>query len=316
MRLSDKTEHAYALSEARCELADALIEGLPADERSLIVDLLARSFVDTYAAALAQRRPADVLTWVDRMCDAHVDTPSVARLFDTACDSLDDFMSANRFSETQRRPLRSLKGSLHEVVRKPRKVMRLAKPHSDVEAAIGRAIARLDRADPLTGEHSRDVSAWSARLADELTLSEAETTHVARCGLLHDIGKVSTPSGILNAARSLNDDEWAIMRAHTVAGEILATADPQLIEFRAPIRSHHERLDGRGYPDELSSDAIPLTTRIVSVADCFSAMTRHRPYRPPLSHADALNQLLGGAGTQFDAEIVAAMQAVLAECAP
>jgi HD-GYP domain-containing protein (c-di-GMP phosphodiesterase class II) len=316
VRLSDETEQVYALSEARSELAEALIAGLPVEERTVIVDLLARSFVDTYAAALAQRSPADVLTWVDRMCDAHADTPSVARLFDTACDALDDFMGANRFSETQRRPLRSLKGSLRDVVHRPRKAMRLAKPHSAVEAAIGKALARLDRADPLTGAHSRDVSAWSARLADELTLSEAETTHVARCGLLHDIGKVSTPSGILNAARTLNDGEWAIMRAHTVAGEILATADPHLSAFRTPIRSHHERLDGRGYPDELIGDSIPLTTRIVSVADCFSAMTGHRPYRPPLSHAGALEQLRRGAGTQFDAQIVAAMRAVVVEHTP
>ncbi len=301
-----------ALTEARAEIVSSMVAAIPANERTLIVHLLARSFVDAYAGALSEQRPQHVVAWVDKMCDTHAESLSVARLFDSACDSMDDFFAANRFDEAYRAPIRALHGSLRDVVRKPRKAIGHAPAQiNEIDAAINRAVARLDRADPLTAEHSRAVGAWCARIARRLTLSDHEITHVARCGLIHDIGKSATPPDILNAPRQLTEDEWAIMRDHTRTGDLLASADPHLGVFRAPIRGHHERLDGRGYPDNLSGDRIPLHVRIVTVADSFNAMIGRRPYRPPMRPAVALEQLDRNAGTQFDPEVVAAMHAVV-----
>jgi HD-GYP domain-containing protein (c-di-GMP phosphodiesterase class II) len=303
-----------AVTEARSEIANSLVSGIAPHEQTLIVQLLAHSFVDTYASALLQSRPDRLVSWVDKMCDAHADTPAVARLFDSACRSMDAFFAEHHFSETYRFPLRSLSGSLQETVEKPREAFSKAPAQiNEVDAAISRAVARLDRADPLTAEHSRAVGVWCARLARRLTLSEKDVMHVARCGLIHDIGKSTTPPDILNAPRSLSDEEWAVMRSHTLAGEALASADSQLGSFRAAIRNHHERPDGRGYPDRLEAEGISLYIRIVTVADCFNAMIGRRPYRPPMRPALALEQLDRNTGTQFDPDVVAAMHAVLGQ---
>jgi HD-GYP domain-containing protein (c-di-GMP phosphodiesterase class II) len=304
------------LIEARGELAEALIGIIPAGERTPVLDLLARSFVDTYATAVACRRHDDVLVWAQRMHNAHGDSPLLGRLLDGACGTLDAFMARERFSDVHRRPLRSLEASLRAVARGPRAVAAPAKRADGLEAAIGRTLHRLEAADPLTAQHSRDVAAWCERLAEALHLSESETRFASRCGLLHDIGKITTPSEILNAPRSLSRGEWSIVRDHPAAGEILAAADPHLAQFRAAIRGHHERLDGLGYPDGLKGDQIALTTRLVTVADCYSAMTGPRPYRTPLGHDEAMDQLARGAGTQFDSEVVRAAQATFGQLRP
>ncbi len=148
-------------------------------------------------------------------------------------------------------------------------------------------------------------------MARRLTLSDEEITFVSRCGMIHDIGKVTTPKEILHAPRKLTDDEWVFMRSHTTAGEKIVLQDPNLSSFAPVVRWHHERLDGKGYPDGLSAADLSLYTRIVTVADCFNAMIGRRPYRPPMAPVKALEQLDANIGTQFDGEIVAAMHDVV-----
>jgi putative nucleotidyltransferase with HDIG domain len=177
----------------------------------------------------------------------------------------------------------------------------------EVDARIDTLIVKLEARDPLTSEHSRAVSAWCSRLGRRLGLDSAEVTFAARCGLLHDVGKVSTPLEVLNAPRALDDREWRLIRAHAAAGEAIVRAVPELRPFAPAVRSHHERLDGHGYPDRLPASAIPLMARIVAVADSFNAMIGRRPYRLPMPPIRALEELVRGRGTQFDPEVVEAM---------
>ncbi len=181
----------------------------------------------------------------------------------------------------------------------------------NVDASIEALIERLDEAAPLMAEHSRAVSAWCARLGRVLGLTQDEITYVSRSGLIHDIGKMRTPTAILDAPRRLSPDEWAIMRDHAAEGGRILGRVPVLAPLVPVVRAHHERLDGGGYPDGLRSGAIPLASRIVAVADSFNAMIGRRPYRLPLSPMEALDELDRNRGTQFDPEVVEAMVRVV-----
>jgi putative nucleotidyltransferase with HDIG domain len=181
----------------------------------------------------------------------------------------------------------------------------------EVDAAIESLVARLDVTSPFTAEHSRAVSAWSARLARRMSLSETDCNKARRGGLVHDVGKAATPADILDAPRSLTPDEWTIMRSHTTAGAALIEAREILVEMIPAVRHHHERLDGKGYPDGLRAIDIPLIVRIVTVADCFNAMVGRRPYRPPMPPTRALEELSRHRGTQFDPDVVDAMIGII-----
>jgi putative nucleotidyltransferase with HDIG domain len=177
----------------------------------------------------------------------------------------------------------------------------------EVDIVIDGMLNRLDQSDLLTAEHSRAVASWCARLAKRLGSSKEEVVHLTRAGLIHDIGKVMTPLAILTAPRRLAEEEMAVMRQHSAAGEAIVLEFPLLANLAPAVRSHHERVDGAGYPDGLKGEAIPREARIVAVADSFNAMIGRRPYRPPLAPSVALEQLIEGRGTQFDPEIVDAM---------
>jgi putative nucleotidyltransferase with HDIG domain len=177
----------------------------------------------------------------------------------------------------------------------------------EIDVQIDALIRELDRTAPLTAEHSRAVSAWCARIARKLGLDADEVVYLARCGLIHDVGKVLTPSAILEAPRRLSSAEWSVMQLHTGNGAQIVGSLPGLRRFVPIVRGHHERIDGRGYPDGLRASAIPLAARIVTVADSFNAMIGRRPYRLPFAPTDALEELHRNSHSQFDPEIVEAM---------
>jgi putative nucleotidyltransferase with HDIG domain len=301
-----------AFLEARDDLTTIAMSSISPTERSLIVQLLARSFVQAYARALLESQPRTLADWVGRMCDAHTDVPAVPRLFEGACRSLEAFLSRNGVSDAQREQMLGIERAISQVVRKPRAGLTAASESLDeTDAAINSLVMRLERADPLTAEHSRAVAAWCTRLARRLSLSEREALHVARCGMLHDVGKIATPLDILRAPRNLTSGEWVIMREHTIAGEQLVLDSPLATDYTVAVRSHHERLDGRGYPDGMDGAKIPIAVRIVTVADSFNAMIGRRPYRPAMPPGLALAELAGHSGTQFDPEIVNAMRDIV-----
>jgi putative nucleotidyltransferase with HDIG domain len=166
--------------------------------------------------------------------------------------------------------------------------------------------------DEYTGEHSHGVISLSLEIADELGLDEDDRRLVEFGALLHDVGKIAVPKEIVNKSGPLDDDEWQIMRQHTIAGQrMLDKVGGGMTDVGQIVRASHEHWDGSGYPDGKSGDEVPLPARIVSVADAFNAITTTRPYRRAQSPEAAVKELRSCAGTQFDPRVVDALVAVL-----
>lgn len=169
----------------------------------------------------------------------------------------------------------------------------------------------LEARDPYTRQHSERVSEYSVKIAQELGLSEDEQEVMRETALLHDIGKIGVSEAILNKKEQLNPQEWAEVRKHAQIGEEFLEPLKVLHIEQSMVRHHHERYDGKGYPDRLKGEEIPLYSRILAVADSFEAMTAPRPYRAAISPVEAISELERCSGTQFDPEIVNALVRVL-----
>ena len=175
------------------------------------------------------------------------------------------------------------------------------------EDAVASLLSAMEARDGATCDHSRAVGMWCARIAKSVGLSAEQQAYAKLAGTLHDVGKVATPTDILLKPGPLDDDEWETMRAHARIGAKMLERIPSLKEFAPVVRAHHERVDGRGYPDRAKGRAIPVGSRIISVADSFHAMISKRPYRGAMPVAQALDELRSGVGTQYDPQIVNAM---------
>jgi putative nucleotidyltransferase with HDIG domain len=167
--------------------------------------------------------------------------------------------------------------------------------------------------DEYTGNHTQRVTAYSLILAEELGMPEAERRKLQVATLLHDIGKIAIDDQILRKPGRLSDPEFDRMRTHVLRGWEIIQMIPGLAWALPVVRGHHERWDGRGYPDGLAGEGIPLTARVVAVADAFDAMTSDRPYRAGMPAARAFAELQAGAGTHFDPGCVAAFLRVRAK---
>jgi HD-GYP domain-containing protein (c-di-GMP phosphodiesterase class II) len=192
------------------------------------------------------------------------------------------------------------------------RLSRLYDETSDMFLGIVDAVAgAVDLRDPDTAGHSQRVSDFSVAISRELGLSAEEIYRVRISGILHDVGKIGIPDAILTKAGGLSEEEWAVMRSHTTKGAEMLLKNARLarrLHYAVPaLAEHHERLDGRGYPNHLRGDAISLLGRIVAVADAFDAMTADRRYRPGRSVDEALRVLREAAGTEFDAACVKAL---------
>jgi response regulator RpfG family c-di-GMP phosphodiesterase len=172
-------------------------------------------------------------------------------------------------------------------------------------------VSALEAKDPYTGKHSERVTHWAVRLAREMAVNGTQIDILKTVGYLHDIGKIGMPDEILNKPSSLTADEYEIVKRHPVIGESIIKDLGLGFEERAIIRHHHERWDGRGYPDGLSGEDIPLLARIVAVADAFDAMTSRRAYRDSLPLEKAVSEIRENSGKQFDPHVVQAFLAVM-----
>jgi HD-GYP domain-containing protein (c-di-GMP phosphodiesterase class II) len=176
------------------------------------------------------------------------------------------------------------------------------------------ALARsMEAKDYYTGGHTERVSEVAVALSSRLGYSGVELDSIEIGALLHDIGKIGIPERILHKPGPLGDDEWKVMREHPLISEyILSEVDLHPIVLQI-ARSSHERLDGKGYPDSLSGDQIPLPARIVLVADAFDALTSDRPYRSARTVSVAMEELRAHSGTQFCPTVIAALEALYSE---
>lgn len=172
-------------------------------------------------------------------------------------------------------------------------------------------VATLDARDRYTAGHSAAVAIYSRDIAARMGLTDGAQQQVHLCGLVHDIGKVGLPPGLLEKQGPLSLEERRQMQLHPEIGErILANVDDYAVIANI-VRHHHERVDGNGYPDGLANDEIPLLSRIIAVADAYNAMTSDRPYRDAMPSRVARVRLAQAVETQFDTSVVAAFEAVL-----
>jgi HD-GYP domain-containing protein (c-di-GMP phosphodiesterase class II) len=171
--------------------------------------------------------------------------------------------------------------------------------------------AAVDRRDSYTAEHSEEVVELARRVGTRLGISGRALTELEIAARLHDVGKIGIPDAILRKPGPLDPDEWEIVRQHPAWGSEMLARVPELTGVAALIRYEHERWDGRGYPDGLRGEEIPVASRIVFVCDAYHAITSRRPYRAPRAPAVALDELQAQAGSQFDPEAVQALVDVI-----
>ena len=182
----------------------------------------------------------------------------------------------------------------------------LSETHRGTATLLGMLV---EHDDAYTGLHTGEVLDLSVRVAEEMGLSEPQVMLIESAAQLHDVGKIAVPSEIINKAGPLNEEEWEIIKTHTLKGqEMLSTIGGLMHAVGVVVRSCHERYDGKGYPDGLAGEAIPLESRVIFCCDAFNAMTTDRSYRRAMSVEAALDEVQRNAGTQFDPQVAAALQ--------
>lgn len=173
-------------------------------------------------------------------------------------------------------------------------------------------VATLDARDRYTAGHSAAVAIYARDIADRMRLSPKEQQIAHLAGLVHDVGKVGLPAGLLEKPGALSLEERRQMELHSEIGEQILRNVDDYAEIAAIVRHHHERVDGNGYPDKLTGERIPLLARIIAVADAYNAMTSDRPYRDAMPSRVARLRMAQAVDSQFDTSVVAAFEAILA----
>jgi len=182
-----------------------------------------------------------------------------------------------------------------------RKLLEKKSSHSTIISSIK---ATMLEKSHMTEVHEERIATLSRKVGLVLGLSYTELDHIELLATLHDIGKIGIADNILNKPGSLDAAEWVEMKKHPEIGYRIATSVPTLAPIAEYILCHHERWDGKGYPQKLAGNKIPLLSRILAVVDAYDAMTQDRPYRKAMKHEAALDEIMKNAGTQFDPQIV------------
>jgi HD-GYP domain-containing protein (c-di-GMP phosphodiesterase class II) len=184
---------------------------------------------------------------------------------------------------------------------------RFVEGESQVLGIAWTLVEALEAKDPYIKEHLRAVSGLALRIGSEISLPDEQMDALASGALLHDVGKIGIPDRILQKSGRLSEDEYAEIKRHPILGVSILTPATELASALPVVKHHHERFDGKGYPDGLRGEDIPLIARIVSVADAFDSMIRARPYGYGISRKAALREIEENSGTQFDPRIVRAL---------
>jgi putative two-component system response regulator len=210
--------------------------------------------------------------------------------------ALDDTASRIRGFEAGADDFVSKPFNAHELRARVRSLLRIKRYTDDLdnaEAVIVSLALTIEARDSTTGGHCQRLARYASELGRALGLDDDDVSALTRGGFLHDIGKVGIPDAVLLKRGRLTADEYEVIKQHTVIGDRLCGDVRWLRKVRPIVRYHHERLDGSGYPDGLSGDAIPLLAQIMSIVDIFDALTSERPYRaamPAISAAEELRR--------------------------
>ena len=209
------------------------------------------------------------------------------------------------FTEDDLRRLRLFAGPLAHALDNARLYAAQKRQFVETVTALAEAI---EKRDPYTGGHVRRVVVYSLLLGREMGLSRSELEQLRLGATLHDVGKIAIPDEVLRKPAPLDRGEFEVMKRHTLDGAEIVSRVRGLRALIPAVRSHHERLDGAGYPDGLGAEAIPLVARIIAVADTYDAMTTDRPYRRGMAPAAAFAEIDRHAGLQHAGEVVAAFR--------
>ena len=201
-----------------------------------------------------------------------------------------------------------------EVEYKTRKLDKRSRQLKRMTVQVMQTLAgTIDAKDKYTNGHSLRVAEYSAMIGSKLNMSLEEVDDIYYIGLLHDIGKIGIPDEIINKASKLTEEEYTIIKTHPVIGSEILAKMSELPEIKVGARWHHERYDGKGYPDGLKGEEIPLVARIIGVADAYDAMSSTRSYRGVLPQETIRNEIQKCSGTQFDPTIAAIMLQIMEE---
>jgi putative nucleotidyltransferase with HDIG domain len=197
----------------------------------------------------------------------------------------------------------------HERTRRLEQMIELNETYHGTAMLLGEVIGDDDE---YTGIHSQEVVKLAVAVADELGLSPDQRRNTEFAALLHDVGKIAIPKGIINKPGKLTAEEWAVMQTHSEEGErMLSRIGGFMKDVGCVVRSHHERWDGGGYPDNLIGAQAPIEARIITVCDSWNAMRTNRPYRQALSLEAAMDEIIANTNTQFDPDVAAALMRVV-----
>ncbi len=174
-------------------------------------------------------------------------------------------------------------------------------------------VESLEARDPYMGDHLRAVSGLALRVGSKMSLPSDQLAVLSLAALLHDVGKIGVPDRILQKPGRLTDDEYRIIKGHPVLGARMLVSMRELASTVPAVKHHHERFDGKGYPEGLAGENIPLAARIISVVDAFDSMVRERPYGYGIPMEVALEEIESNSGAQFDPKVVGALLEVVWE---
>jgi HD-GYP domain-containing protein (c-di-GMP phosphodiesterase class II) len=233
---------------------------------------------------------------------------SASRNGDTVASLRAKLSRTEREASARQHQLERYAADLREVFKQER--ARSIELRASYKATVQALSNAVEARDAYTGKHAERVTAYGIALAQASGLDTDLTPGIEFGFLLHDVGKVAVPDAILFKKSALSADEFSLVARHPVIGsEILRDVD-FLGEGKLVVRHHHERWDGSGYPDHLSGDDIPLSARVFAVADALDALTTDRPYRRATSWRFAREEIMAGAGTHFDPDVVAAFETI------
>jgi len=277
---------------------------------SIAASAFANAFLDRLCQELEVGDRDIVDVWADSESGAPDDGFEHARIVVIACATISAAYVADCGHSDEIVSYLALRsGELEKRLQTERRAVKVVDPSKLVsrDEVVGSLLSAIEARDPGTCEHSRAVGMWSGRIAKTLGMTNDQQAFAALAGTLHDVGKIATPTEILLKAGPLDPEEWQAMRAHAAIGAKMLERIPSLADLSGIVRAHHERIDGKGYPDGLSGDSIPMMARIIAVADSFHAMISKRPYREPMPVAEAVEELRACVGTQWDSAVVVAM---------